>query len=581
MADLEESKYQNSELRLSIYGRSRDEWDKLAQWAVQHGVYSDNVCWLIQVPRLFDVYRTKKQLANFQEMLENIFMPLFEVTVNPRSHPELHLFLQHVGGGLSTSVDDESKTESTSSTWTAPGRPMDPGEDNPPYFLLPLLHLRNMTVLKPPAQVGIAMSPLSNNSLFLSYHRNPLPEYLSRGPDDLPEPLMEEYSIAAQAKSYWLGRSYSKEGPESNDIRATNVPDLRPKTLSEELHLITHAVRTQEDALLSQGNGPQAPRVTVTQPEPEEEEEEEERCAGGAVMDSASSCVRTAWVMRCSSSLSVSLRYATRRSGTLGDIRPHRPPEGSGRHLTSAISLYFPSMDVRRSMGGCLPKGSPRKGSLGLEGERARSVQVWRQEESLPDRQSFTTINNHLTPCLTGCTYMLQEEVQLRVAAGVHSDLEQRHEDVLQHLLEVGQLLLGPGDIRPHRPPEGSGRHLTSAISLYFPSMDVRRSMGGCLPERGVPGRDRWGLRGRGLALCRSGDRKKEEICWKQIPLQAPQLTGPPQLTTINNHLNPYGLFLSACAAILAAANRSDLVVFHQATSEDFGLKVSQDHKHR
>lgn len=25
------------------------------------------------------------------------------------------------------------------------------------------------------------MSPLSNNSLFLSYHRNPLPEYLSRG----------------------------------------------------------------------------------------------------------------------------------------------------------------------------------------------------------------------------------------------------------------------------------------------------------------------------------------------------------------------------------------------------------------
>lgn len=43
-----------------------------------------------------DVYHTKKQLANFQEMLENIFMPLFEVTINPRSHPELHLFLDHV-----------------------------------------------------------------------------------------------------------------------------------------------------------------------------------------------------------------------------------------------------------------------------------------------------------------------------------------------------------------------------------------------------------------------------------------------------------------------------------------------------
>ena len=31
------------------------------------------------------------------------------------------------------------------------------------------------------SQIGIAMSPLSNNSLFLNYHRNPLPEFLSRG----------------------------------------------------------------------------------------------------------------------------------------------------------------------------------------------------------------------------------------------------------------------------------------------------------------------------------------------------------------------------------------------------------------
>lgn len=52
MSDLEESKYQNAELRLSIYGRSMDEWDNLAQWAVSHSVYSDNVRWLIQIPRL-------------------------------------------------------------------------------------------------------------------------------------------------------------------------------------------------------------------------------------------------------------------------------------------------------------------------------------------------------------------------------------------------------------------------------------------------------------------------------------------------------------------------------------------------
>ena len=31
------------------------------------------------------------------------------------------------------------------------------------------------------SQIGISMSPLSNNSLFLSYHRNPLPDYFARG----------------------------------------------------------------------------------------------------------------------------------------------------------------------------------------------------------------------------------------------------------------------------------------------------------------------------------------------------------------------------------------------------------------
>lgn len=50
--DLEDSKYQNAELRLSIYGRKMDEWDNLAKWAVAHNVYSDNIRWLIQIPRL-------------------------------------------------------------------------------------------------------------------------------------------------------------------------------------------------------------------------------------------------------------------------------------------------------------------------------------------------------------------------------------------------------------------------------------------------------------------------------------------------------------------------------------------------
>ena len=39
----------------------------------------------------------------------DIFGPLFEVTKDPKSHPELHVFLQRVIG--LDSVDDESKVE--------------------------------------------------------------------------------------------------------------------------------------------------------------------------------------------------------------------------------------------------------------------------------------------------------------------------------------------------------------------------------------------------------------------------------------------------------------------------------------
>ncbi|XP_018518574.1 AMP deaminase 2-like [Lates calcarifer] len=63
-------------------------------------------------------------------MLENIFMPLFEATINLGSHPELHLFLQHVVGF--DSIGDESKPEHIFDSdsplpvnWTE--------EDNPPY----------------------------------------------------------------------------------------------------------------------------------------------------------------------------------------------------------------------------------------------------------------------------------------------------------------------------------------------------------------------------------------------------------------------------------------------------------------
>lgn len=41
--------------------------------------------------------------------ITDLFQPLFEVTQDPSSHPELHIFLQRVVGF--DSVDDESKAE--------------------------------------------------------------------------------------------------------------------------------------------------------------------------------------------------------------------------------------------------------------------------------------------------------------------------------------------------------------------------------------------------------------------------------------------------------------------------------------
>lgn len=258
----------------------------------------------------------------------DIFVPLFEVTKDPRSHPELHVFLQRVIG--IDSVDDESKTERRiykkfpyPTLWTT--------HQNPPYtywlvtssfhyvsvvsveLIVPLLgfiictrillawiiggrcgdsvrlinaipvsclkvpfykdtfairphcgeagdtdHLTSafltshsishgIMLRKVPAlqylfylkQIGMAMSPLSNNALFLAYERNPFPDFfkiglnISLSTDDplqmhftkvifsvsnlcfargayfkLPtkqEPLLEEYSVAAHVRYFDSG----------------------------------------------------------------------------------------------------------------------------------------------------------------------------------------------------------------------------------------------------------------------------------------------------------------------------------------------------------------------------------------
>ncbi|XP_075257307.1 AMP deaminase 2-like isoform X3 [Convolutriloba macropyga] len=314
ISDLEDSKYQYAEPRISIYGTDIKEWELLAKFALSNNVFSPHIKWLIQLPRVYDIFRSKKLVKNFGELIYNTFAPLFEATLCPEKHPELYQFLLHVIGF--DSVDDESKNDAIRFCSTNPTPENWTSDINPAYSYYIYYIWSNMVVLnalrqelglntfvlrphsgeaggiahlavafmaaenishglllrKSPVlqylyylcQVGIAMSPLSNNSLFLNYHKNPLPEYHARGlnvslsTDDplqfhfTREPLMEEYSIAAQVwklstcdmcelarnsvamsgfanarKAIWLGKNWEDDGPGGNDINQTNVPDIR------------------------------------------------------------------------------------------------------------------------------------------------------------------------------------------------------------------------------------------------------------------------------------------------------------------------------------------------------------------
>jgi AMP deaminase len=313
LSDLEESKYQHTEWRLSIYGRKRDEWAKLAAWVLDNDLLSPNNQWMIQIPRLYSVYHDSGLIRNFQEMLDNVFLPMVEATLNPEAHPKLAKFLSHISGF--DSVDDESKKPIMKDR-TFSSRERAPHEwdisDNPSYkyynyfmqsnlrvlnrlraalglnqfsyrphageagelhhldaaFLLAdsISHGSNLRQSMPLqylyylARIGIAMSPCSNNHLFLSYVKSPFSEFFTRGlnmslsTDDplmfhqTKEPLMEEYSLAKQffrlssadlcelarnsvlqsgfpadVKTKWLGSA----SLDFNDITKSNGPETR------------------------------------------------------------------------------------------------------------------------------------------------------------------------------------------------------------------------------------------------------------------------------------------------------------------------------------------------------------------
>lgn len=257
---MEEEKHQCAEYRISIYGRSRDEWAKIAHWFIENKLASQSVRWMIQIPRIYNVYKKNGSIKNMQEMLDNIFIPLFENTLNPQSNLELFTFLNCIVG--IDSVDDESVVDSSLDIFDNLIPEKWEYDENPPYMywmyflyanLFTLNTFRekhNMSIfsLRPHcgeagdfnhlasaylvaesinhginltlntslqylyflSQVPLSVSPISNNHLFVKLNDNPFQKFFKRGlkvtlsTDDplilhhTEDPLNEEYYSAAQ-----------------------------------------------------------------------------------------------------------------------------------------------------------------------------------------------------------------------------------------------------------------------------------------------------------------------------------------------------------------------------------------------
>jgi AMP deaminase len=54
-----------------LTNRNLGEWDKLAKWVINHKLISHNVRWLIQVPRLYEVFKAGGLVNNFEDVVRS------------------------------------------------------------------------------------------------------------------------------------------------------------------------------------------------------------------------------------------------------------------------------------------------------------------------------------------------------------------------------------------------------------------------------------------------------------------------------------------------------------------------------
>ncbi|KPI83465.1 putative adenosine monophosphate deaminase putative AMP deaminase [Leptomonas seymouri] len=312
-----------TESRLPVYGASAGEWGLLSHWFDTHGMSSSHNQWVVQVPRIYSSLRKAGRVASFAEYLEHIFEPLWRISLHPNSDPRLFHFVNHIAAF--DCVEDERRPDMplhratrAPHEWTS--------EEEPPYnyYLYHLYaNLRSLNrfrqrrrfsvfAFRPScgeagsvdhliggfllaqsinygvrladsaplqylfylAQVGVTLSPLSNNTkLELNYLNNPFSKFFRRGlrvslGTDSPllyhhtqEPLLEEYSIASKIwklspndlsevarnsvllsnfsvlfKEEKLGPLYFLSSSAGNDVTRTHLSDVRVAYRFETYH---------------------------------------------------------------------------------------------------------------------------------------------------------------------------------------------------------------------------------------------------------------------------------------------------------------------------------------------------------
>nr|CCC94980.1 putative AMP deaminase [Trypanosoma congolense IL3000] len=290
--------YTFSEYRLSIYGRSRDEWARLSRWFVMHGMLHPTNCWMVQVPRLYSIYRRENTISSFEDILTNIFLPLWEASIYPERYPFLNYFLAHVSGF--DIVDNESEREIdspidvTPTQWTSSENPPltywlyymwanivtlnryraarglstftlrphagesgDPGHLADAFFVADGvnhgINLKDTPLLQYLyylEQIPLGITPLSNNALFCKYNDNPFASFFRRGLNvtlstdgalifhHTEEPLIEEYSTAA---NYWNLSQVDMCEIAKNSILMSGFPSYRKKEWLGDLYTLRSA----------------------------------------------------------------------------------------------------------------------------------------------------------------------------------------------------------------------------------------------------------------------------------------------------------------------------------------------------